>query len=121
MLGHTIGGAIQEEKAGICECTALSRDELAEEIRTKGLKAAKEVCYVLGWKHKEGCVKCRPALNYYLGMIWPKEYADEKQSRLVNERMHANIQKDGPYSVIPRMYGGVQQLKKLVEVAEKWK
>ncbi|MFB9759725.1 nitrite reductase large subunit NirB [Ectobacillus funiculus] len=123
VLEHTLGGAIQEETAGICECTTLSRDELTEEIRTKGLKTAKEVRYVLGWKHEEGCVKCRPALNYYLGMIWPEEYADEKQSRLVNERMHANIQKDGTYSVIPRMYGGVtdvQQLKKLVEVAEKY-
>ncbi|MFX3622489.1 MAG: nitrite reductase large subunit NirB [Ectobacillus sp.] len=123
VLEHTLGGKVEETKEGICECTTLSRDELVEEIKNKGLKTSKEVRYVLGWKNEEGCAKCRPALNYYLGMIWPTEYEDEKQSRLVNERMHANIQKDGTYSVIPRMYGGItdaQQLKKIVEVAEKY-
>ncbi|MCP8968541.1 nitrite reductase large subunit NirB [Ectobacillus ponti] len=123
VLEHTLGGAVQEEKLGICECTKLDRDELVEAIKNMGLKTAKEVRNVLGWKHEEGCAKCRPALNFYLGMIWPQEHEDEKQSRLVNERMHANIQKDGTYSVIPRMYGGVtdvQQLRKLADVAEKY-
>ncbi|GAA3328409.1 hypothetical protein GCM10020331_072250 [Ectobacillus funiculus] len=44
MLEHTLGGAIQEETAGICECTTLSRDELTEEIRTKGLKKQQKRC-----------------------------------------------------------------------------
>lgn len=48
MLEHTLGDAVREEKAGICECTTLSRDELTEEIHAKGLKTAKEVRYVLG-------------------------------------------------------------------------
>ncbi|WP_028399342.1 nitrite reductase large subunit NirB [Ectobacillus panaciterrae] len=122
VLEHTLGGKVEEVEEGICGCTALTRDELIEEIRSKGLKTAKEVRYVLGWKQEEGCVKCRPALNYYLGMVWP-EYEDDKTSRLVNERMHANIQKDGTYSIIPKMYGGItdaKQLKKLAEVAEKY-
>ena len=70
-----------------------------------------------------GCSKCRPALNYYLGMIYPIEYEDEKESRFVNERLHANIQKDGTFSVVPRMYGGVtnpDQLRKIADVAEKY-
>jgi nitrite reductase (NADH) large subunit len=78
---------------------------------------------VLGWKTEGGCSKCRPALNYYLGMMNPKSYADDPTSRLVNERMHANIQKDGTYSVVPRIYGGVtspSELKRIAEVAEQF-
>jgi NAD(P)H-nitrite reductase large subunit len=52
------------------------------------------------------CFTCRPAVNYYLISSWPKEAKDDPQSRFVNERSHANIQKDGTYSVIPRMWGG---------------
>jgi nitrite reductase (NADH) large subunit len=57
--------------------------------------------------HPNGCATCRPALNYYLISTWPGEAKDDPQSRLINERAHANIQKDGTYSVVPRMWGGV--------------
>ncbi|MCM3703520.1 nitrite reductase large subunit NirB [Paenibacillus macerans] len=110
-------------KEGICACTPLSRDEIVESIKTMGLKSVREVMNVLAWKEPEGCSKCRPALNYYLGMLWPAEYADEKESRFVNERYHANIQKDGTFSVVPRIYGGVTSpadLKRIAAVAEKY-
>ncbi|GJM77951.1 hypothetical protein HMSSN139_04470 [Paenibacillus sp. HMSSN-139] len=71
----------------------------------------------------EGCSKCRPAINYYLGMIYPDTHEDEKASRFVNERMNANIQKDGTYTVVPRMYGGVttpEDLKKIADVSLKY-
>ncbi|MDA4896374.1 (2Fe-2S)-binding protein, partial [Streptomyces sp. MS2A] len=87
-LGSEFDASAQKE--AICGCTDLSRDELVAEIREKGLTHTKEVMNVLGWKTAEGCSKCRPALNYYLGMINPKEYEDERESRFVNERMHAN-------------------------------
>ncbi|MFC5467139.1 nitrite reductase large subunit NirB [Cohnella suwonensis] len=110
-------------KEGICGCTTLDRDEIVAEIKRMGLKTVKETMNVLGWSNAEGCTKCRPSLNYYLGMLWPEEYADEKESRFTNERYHANIQKDGTYSVVPRIYGGVtspSELKKIAEVAEKF-
>jgi len=78
---------------------------------------------VLGWSNAEGCSKCRPAINYYLGMIYPESYEDEKESRFVNERMNANIQKDGTYTVVPRMYGGIttpEDLKKIADVSLKY-
>ena len=65
--------------------------------------------------------KCRPALNYYLLCAWPGEYRDDNQSRFINERAHANIQKDGTYSVVPRIWGGVTtpaELRAIAEVAE---
>lgn len=110
-------------KTGICGCTTLSRDEIVAEIRSKRLTHVRETMHVLGWTQPEGCSKCRPALNYYLGMIWPREHEDERDSRFVNERLHGNIQKDGTFSVIPRMYGGVttpEELRKIADVADKY-
>ncbi|MCT2536506.1 nitrite reductase large subunit NirB [Aquibacillus koreensis] len=124
ILEHTLGDSFDgaAAKDAICSCTTLDRDEVVAEIKEKGLTSVKEVMHVLGWKNEEGCSKCNPALNYYLGMIYA-DYKDERDARLVNEKMHANIQKDGTYSVVPRMYGGVttaEDLKKLAEVATKY-
>lgn len=110
-------------KQGICGCTSLSRDEIVAGIKQKGLQTTKEVMNVLGWSQPEGCSKCRPAINYYLGMIAPDTHEDEKESRFVNERMNANIQKDGTYTVVPRMYGGVttpEELKRIADISVKY-
>lgn len=118
------GDAVGDVKEGICGCTTLGRDEIVAEIQRMRLMSTAEVMNVLDWKNPEGCSKCRPALNYYLGMLYPEEYVDENESRITNERFHANIQKDGTFSVVPRIYGGVtspSELKKIVEVAEKFK
>ncbi|MED4722005.1 NADPH-nitrite reductase [Bacillus atrophaeus] len=125
LLQYTLGSdfAASAQKEAICGCTSLSRDEVVEEIKAKGLSHTKEVMNVLGWKTPEGCSKCRPALNYYLGMVNPTKYEDERTSRFVNERMHANIQKNGTYSVVPRMYGGVtnsNDLRKIADVVDKY-
>ncbi|MUG85777.1 nitrite reductase large subunit [Paenibacillus timonensis] len=124
ILQYVLGdGFKQTAKQGICGCTTLSRDEIVAEIKEKGLQTTKEVMNVLGWSQPEGCSKCRPAINYYLGMIYPDTHEDEKASRFVNERMNANIQKDGTYTVVPRMYGGVttpEDLKKIADVSLKY-
>ena len=76
-----------------------------------------------GWKTSCGCPSCRPALNYYLLAEWPLEYKDDAQSRFVNERNHANIQKDGTYSVLPRMWGGMttpDELRAIADAADKY-
>ena len=59
----------------------------------------------LEWRTPNGCATCRPALNYYLISTWPGEAKDDPQSRFINERAHANIQKDGTYSVVPAHVG----------------
>lgn len=124
LLEYTLGDDYSEnQKVSVCGCTTLSRDEVIEEIKEKGLSHTREVMNVLGWKNEEGCSKCKPALNYYLGMLNPTDYEDEKESRYVNERLHANIQKDGTFSVIPRMYGGVTNavdLRKIADAADKY-
>ena len=124
VLTYVLGAdGVKTVKEGICGCTTLGRDEVVEAIRGMRLTTSKEVMNVLEWSNTEGCSKCRPALNYYLAMVWPEEHEDERESRFVNERNHANIQKDGTYSVVPRMYGGVttpKDLKKIAEIAEKY-
>lgn len=124
ILQYVLGDGFKTAaKQGICGCTTMGRDEIVAEIKAKGLQTTKEVMSVLGWSQPEGCSKCRPAVNYYLGMIYPDSHEDEKESRFVNERMSANIQKDGTYTVIPRMYGGVttpEELKRIADVSLKY-
>ena len=102
----------------MCGCTTLSHDEVRRLIKAKSLRSIPAVMQELEWQTSCGCAKCRPALNYYLVCDWPDEYADDYQSRFVNERVHANIQKDGTYSVVPRMWGGVTSAAELRAIAD---
>ncbi|WP_054308612.1 nitrite reductase large subunit NirB [Mesorhizobium sp. 1M-11] len=102
----------------MCTCTELGHDEVRRLIKAKRLKTIPAVMQELEWKTSCGCAKCRPALNYYLVADWPGDYADDYQSRFINERVHANIQKDGTYSVVPRMWGGVTSAAELRAIAD---
>lgn len=102
----------------MCSCTTLGHDEVRRLIKAKHLKTIPAVMQELEWKTSCGCAKCRPALNYYLVCDWPNDYADDYQSRFINERVHANIQKDGTYSVVPRMWGGVTNAAELRAIAD---
>ena len=119
ILQHTLGDDFVAAKpAGICGCTDLTRDQIVTQIRAKGLKTSKEVRHVLNFKNKGGCPKCRPAINYYLNMVYPHDHEDERESRFANERYHANIQNDGTFSVIPQMRGGVTDADQLIRLEE---
>lgn len=107
----------------MCKCTDHTHEDVRRLIKSMGLKSIPAVMQDLGWKTSGGCAACRPALNYYLLADWPTEYQDDRQSRFVNERNHANIQKDGTYSVVPRMWGGVTnptELRAIADAAEKY-
>ncbi|MGR1583048.1 nitrite reductase large subunit NirB [Thalassobius sp. S69A] len=108
---------------GMCPCTTHTHGDVRRLIKAKELKSIPEVMQELEWSTPEGCAKCRPALNYYLVADWPGEYVDDMQSRFINERVHANIQKDGTYSVVPRMFGGLttpDELRAIADVADKY-
>jgi len=107
----------------VCHCTELSHDEVRTAVPEQNLKTIAAVMQALEWKTPDGCHVCRPALNYYLLCAWPTEYEDHTPSRVVNERLHANIQRDGTYSVVPRMWGGLtspDELRAIAYVAEKF-
>ena len=107
----------------ICACTDHSHEDVRRLIKTMPLQSQEAVWQELGWKTRNGCHVCRPAINFYLLADWPVEYQDDPQSRFVNERKHANIQKDGTFSVVPRMWGGVTtptELRAIADAAEKY-
>ena len=119
LLALTLGGAYKPvEVASMCGCTDLGHDDVRRLIAAKVLKSIPDVMQALEWKTSCGCHQCRPALNYYLLAAWPGEYRDDYQSRFINERVHANIQKDGTYSVVPRMWGGLTNPKELRAIAD---
>lgn len=102
----------------ICSCTELGHDDVRRLIAVKQLRTIPAVMQELEWKTSAGCAKCRPALNFYLLAKWPGQYRDDSQSRFINERVHANIQKDGTYSVVPRMWGGMTNARELRAIAD---
>ncbi len=107
----------------MCGCTDFTHEDVQRVITGRNLKSMQLVMQAMEWKTSCGCAKCRPALNYYLLAAWPGEYKDDAQSRFINERVHANIQKDGTYSVVPRMWGGMttpDELRAIADVADKF-
>jgi nitrite reductase (NADH) large subunit len=125
LLKLTLGDGFQVQTGPkpVCGCTPKGHDEVRRRIVAEGLKSIPAAMQGLEWTTPDGCASCRPALNYYLLCAWPGEYRDDKQSRFINERAHANIQKDGTYSVVPRMWGGMTsaaELRAIADVVEKF-
>ena len=124
LMAITLGAAYNPAAVQpMCPCTDLGHDDVRRLIIAKSLQSIPEVMQELEWKTSCGCAKCRPALNYYLVADWPGVYQDDKQSRYINERVHANIQKDGTYSVVPRMFGGMtsaDELRAIADVVDKF-
>ncbi|MDO9166901.1 MAG: nitrite reductase large subunit NirB, partial [Rhodoferax sp.] len=108
ILMFTAGGdysATPKMKA-MCACTDHGHQAVRDAIVANKLLTTAHFYNFMEWKTPNGCASCRPAVTYSLISSWPKEAKDDPQSRYINERSHANIQKDGTYSVIPRMWGG---------------
>ncbi|MBP0618065.1 nitrite reductase large subunit NirB [Jiella mangrovi] len=119
LMALTLGASFNPQAVKpMCGCTDLGHADVRRLIVAKELKSIPEVMQELEWKTSCGCAKCRPALNYYLIADWPGEYRDDEQSRFINERVHANIQKDGTYSVVPRMWGGMTSASELRAIAD---
>ena len=126
ILVNTVGSAADlkpKSEKPVCGCTDLNHGQVRQAIREHRLTSIPQAMRFLDWRSPNGCATCRPALNYYLISTWPGEAKDDPQSRFINERAHANIQKDGTYSVVPRMWGGVTsaaELRRIADVADKY-
>ncbi|MDI7775718.1 nitrite reductase large subunit NirB [Asticcacaulis sp. EMRT-3] len=120
LLKVTLGDSFKAQTGpkSICKCTEHGHAVVRKAIIDLELKTIPDVMQALKWQTPDGCSSCRPALNYYLLCAWPRDYHDDPRSRFVNERNHANIQKDGTYSVVPRMWGGVTSAKELRAIAD---
>lgn len=124
LLQISLGDAFERSAVTpMCACTDRGHDEVRRLIVARELTSIPAVMQELEWKTSCGCARCRPALNFYLLASWPDVYVDDQQSRFINERVHANIQKDGTYSVVPRMWGGMTsaaELRAIADVADKF-
>ncbi|MGN9493255.1 (2Fe-2S)-binding protein, partial [Escherichia coli] len=109
ILMSTVGTSFQEtpKTKAVCGCTDHTHDEVRRAIREHKLFTHAQAFDFLNWRTPNGCATCRPAINYYLVSTWPRDAVDDPQSRFVNERVAANIQKDNTFSVVPQMKGGV--------------
>jgi nitrite reductase (NADH) large subunit len=111
----------EDGKKVLCGCVPFSQEELREILRSQRLKAVQDVLGIYG--NGQGCEICKPALSYMLDMIWCGDHDEDRSARFINDRVHANIQKDGTFSVVPRMRGGVTspaELRRIADVAEKY-
>jgi nitrite reductase (NADH) large subunit len=99
----------------------LTKPELIRAIQQHNLKSVSAVFDVLAGGKEDAASK--PGLASLLKTLWKGEYEDEKDARFINERVHANIQKDGTFSVVPQIPGGItspEQLRRIAFVAEKY-
>ena len=100
---------------------ALTKPELISAIKAMELKSVSAVFESLaGGKEDAGS---KLGLASLLRTIWGADYEDERDARFINDRVHANIQKNGTFSVVPRIYGGItspDELRRIADAAEKY-
>jgi len=117
------GGKIEEDPSihYYVPCITMTKPELVAEVKRLGLKSVSAVFAALSASGEDAASK--PPLASLLATIWAGEYDDERDARFINDRVHANIQKDGTFSVVPEMAGGVctpAELMRIAQVAVKY-
>lgn len=116
-LIEAVAGSVTADPAESWYVPAVPLDKpaLVAEVRKRGLKSVTAVLRELGTGEDE---KSKMGLASLLKSIWHDEYVDERDARFINDRVHANIQKDGTFSVVPRIYGGVTTADELIRIGE---
>lgn len=116
-LIEAVAGGVNADPSESWYVAAVPMDKptLVHEVKSRGLKSVSAVLRELGTGDDE---KSRNGLASMLQSLWGKEYIDERDSRFINDRVHANIQKDGTFSVVPRIYGGVTTADDLIKIGE---
>jgi len=122
LLKAVVPSAEVEAKKLLCRCVPMSEEQLREIVRSQRIRSVQKVLEIYG--NGIGCEVCKPALSYMMDVVWCGEHQEDRSARFVNDRVHANIQKDGTFSVVPRIRGGVtspEELRRIADVAEKYK
>src|SRR5216684_5163253 len=112
------GGEVEEDPSihYYVPCIPLTKPELIKAIRQQQLKSVSSVFQALAGGREDAVSK--PALASLLITVWKGEYEDQRDARFINDRVHGNIQKDGTFSVIPEMPGGVCTPAELIRIGE---
>jgi nitrite reductase (NADH) large subunit len=120
LLSIERGGAL-EEATYLCPCRKQTREELAGIVRAEGLESVSELSATCG--AGRDCGACKPGLAYLVSEVCGNRHREERHARFINDRVHANIQNDGTFSVVPRMRGGVttaDELRRIADVVDKY-
>jgi nitrite reductase (NADH) large subunit len=99
----------------------LTKPDLMLAIVDRNLRSVSGVFASLAAGKEDAASK--PGLASLLKTIWKADYEDQRDARFINERIHANIQKDATFSVVPQIPGGITspaQLRRIADVAEKY-
>jgi len=112
----------EESERILCKCLSYSEEKLRDIVRGQRIFSVQQVLDIYG--NGLGCEICKPALSYMMDVVWCGDHDEDRSARYINDRVHANIQKDGTFSVVPRMRGGVtsaKELRRIADVADKYK
>jgi nitrite reductase [NAD(P)H] large subunit len=121
LAGCGVEAAAAPAEPHVCACVPLGLHALREAIWERELRSVQAVLETLG--NGTGCAKCKIALSYHLDAWWCGDYEEDRSARFINDRVHANIQRDGTFSVVPRMFGGVTtpaELRRIADVADRY-
>jgi len=111
----------EEEPTYLCACRKQTREQLAARVRAEDLASVSEIGVSCG--AGRDCGACKPGLAYLVSEVRGNRHREERHARFINDRVHANIQNDGTFSVVPRMRGGVTsaaELRRIANVVEKY-
>jgi nitrite reductase (NADH) large subunit len=120
LLAIERGGA-DEEPQYLCPCRKQTREWLAGVVRTEQLQSVSELSARCG--AGRDCGACKPGLAYLVSEVCENQHREERHARFINDRVHANIQNDGTFSVVPRIRGGVTsaaELRRIADVVDKY-
>lgn len=112
----------EESERTLCKCFSYSEEQLRDIVRGQRIFSVQQVLDI--YSNGLGCEICKPALSYMMDVVWCGDHDEDRSARYINDRVHANIQKDGTFSVVPRMRGGVtsaKELRRIADVADKYK
>jgi len=123
ILQNVLGGEyVKHERLQVfCDCIPMTWEEIRKEVILLGLKSVSRILKIMG--NGEGCAACRHGLNYLLTELYIDDYEKETDTLPLNDIVHANVQKDETFSVVPRTYGGVitpDELRVIADVADRY-
>ena len=116
LVNETLKSMGQEVKETICEHFEYTRQELYDIIKIKKIKTFDEAIDACGIGH--GCETCKPLIASILASLYNDTANKEDVIQDSNDKFLANIQRNGTYSVVPRIPGGEITPEKLIAIGE---
>jgi nitrite reductase (NADH) large subunit len=118
MLKQLLDAAGVAQSTALCEHFDVSRRELFEIVRVRGIRTFSRLVAEHG--RGRGCDICKPVVASILASLGSGHVLDGEQASLqdTNDHFLANLQRDGSYSVVPRIPGGEITPEKLIVIGE---